>query len=166
VNTGDKLILFDTGMGTSQLFGPTTGRQQKSMVKAGIKPEDIDAVVCSHAHIDYIGGIVDANDKPLFPNAQIYIAQSDLDYWTDEGKLGGPAQGLDRPRAQEPATGPGSRGVLQGRPGISARRPGDRGTRAHGRPPHFMVSSAGKSFAFLGWNSPTTPTPSNRRQRV
>src|ERR1700716_4768868 len=25
VNTGDKLILFDTGMGTSQAFGPTTG---------------------------------------------------------------------------------------------------------------------------------------------
>jgi hypothetical protein len=25
VNTGDKLILFDTGMGTSKAFGPTTG---------------------------------------------------------------------------------------------------------------------------------------------
>src|SRR5437899_10035568 len=90
VNTGDKLILFDTGMGSSKMFGATTGRQQKSMAEAGIKPEDIDAVVCSHAHIDHIGGIVDANDKPLFPNAQYYIAQSDLDFWTDEGKLGGP----------------------------------------------------------------------------
>ena len=39
VNTGDKLILFDTGMGTSQAFGPTTGRQQKSLAEAGIKPE-------------------------------------------------------------------------------------------------------------------------------
>src|SRR5215510_11485856 len=86
VNTGDKLILFDTGMGTSKAFGPPTGQQQKSMAEAGIKPEDIDAVVCSHAHIDHIGGIVDANNKPLFPNAQIYIAQSDFDFWTDEGK--------------------------------------------------------------------------------
>ncbi|MDO9561060.1 MAG: MBL fold metallo-hydrolase, partial [Bradyrhizobium sp.] len=25
VNTGDKLVLFDTGMGTSKAFGPTTG---------------------------------------------------------------------------------------------------------------------------------------------
>src|SRR3954466_240160 len=32
VNTGDKLILFDTGMGSSKLFGNTTGRQQKSMM--------------------------------------------------------------------------------------------------------------------------------------
>ena len=70
VNTGDKLILFDTGMGTSKAFGPTTGRQQKSMAEAGIKPEDIDAVVFSHAHIDHIGGVVDASGKVLFPNAQ------------------------------------------------------------------------------------------------
>src|ERR1700760_2351423 len=90
VNMGDRLVLFDTGMGTSKAFGPTTGRQQKSMAEAGIKPEDIDAVVCSHAHIDHIGGIVGADDKPLFPNAQFYIAQSDFDFWTDEGKMGSP----------------------------------------------------------------------------
>jgi hypothetical protein len=60
------------------------------MQEAGIKPEDIDAVVLSHAHIDHIGGIVGADDKPLFPNAQYYIAQSDLDFWTDEGKMGSP----------------------------------------------------------------------------
>ena len=76
VNMGDKLVLFDTGMGTSQAFGPTTGRQQKSMAEAGIKPEDIDAVVFSHAHIDHIGGVVDAGGKVLFPNAQFYIARA------------------------------------------------------------------------------------------
>src|SRR6201989_3606452 len=90
VNTGDKLVLFDTGMGTSQMFGPTTGRQQKRMAEAGIKPEDIDAVVFSHAHIDHIGGVVDASGKVLFPNAQFYIAQSHFDCWTDEGKMGSP----------------------------------------------------------------------------
>jgi len=90
VNTGDKLILFDTGMGTAKNFGPTTGRQQKSMKEAGIKPEDIDAVVFSHAHIDHIGGVVDESGKVLFPNAQYYIAQSDVDFWTDESKAGGP----------------------------------------------------------------------------
>src|SRR5262245_59658664 len=26
VNTGDKLVLFDTGMGSSTMFGPTTGK--------------------------------------------------------------------------------------------------------------------------------------------
>src|SRR6202171_4663030 len=89
VNTGDKLVLFDTGLGSAKGFGPTTGRQQKSMKEAGIKPEDIDAVVFSHAHIDHIGGVVDGSGKVLFPNAQFYIAQSDFDYWTDEGKMNG-----------------------------------------------------------------------------
>src|ERR1700759_3307156 len=75
VNTGDKLILFDTGMGTSQAFGPTTGRQQKSLAEAGIKPEDIDAVVFSHAHIDHIGGTLGRDDQPVFPKPPYYITQ-------------------------------------------------------------------------------------------
>jgi hypothetical protein len=35
VNMNDKLVLFDTGMGTSRLFGPTTGRLQKSIAESG-----------------------------------------------------------------------------------------------------------------------------------
>src|SRR4030088_413961 len=63
VNMGDKLVLFDTGMGTAKAFGPTTGRQQKSMAAAGLKPGAIEAVVLSHAHIDHIGGLVRADKK-------------------------------------------------------------------------------------------------------
>jgi glyoxylase-like metal-dependent hydrolase (beta-lactamase superfamily II) len=150
VNLGDRLVLFDTGMGTSKAFGPTTGRQQKSMAEAGIKPEDIDAVVLSHAHIDHIGGIVGADDKPLFPNAQFYIAQSDFDFWTDEGKMGTPLKDF----------------VVHARKNLMPVR--DRlvffkdgqeflpGIQAMAAPGHtvghhmFMVTSDGKSFAFLG----------------
>ena len=150
VNMGDKLVLFDTGMGTAKAFGPTTGRQQKSMMEAGIKPEDIDAVVFTHAHIDHIGGVVDDKDKNLFPNAQFYIAQSDFDFWTDEGKLGGPLKDF----------------VLHARKNLMPVK--DRlvfikdgqeflpGVQAIAAPGHtvghhiFMISSEGKSFAFLG----------------
>ena len=150
VNIGDKLVLFDTGMGTSKAFGPTTGRQQKSMAEAGIKPGDIDAVVCSHAHIDHIGGIVGEDGKSLFPNAQVYIAQSDFEFWTDEGKLGGPLKDF----------------VLHARKNLLPVR--DRlvffkdgqeflpGIQAISAPGHtvghtmFTVTSNGKSFAFLG----------------
>ena len=150
VNIGNKLILFDTGMGTSKAFGPTTGRQQKSMSEAGIKPEDIDAVVFSHAHVDHIGGIVDASDKPLFPNAQYYIAQSDFDFWTDEGKLGGPKKD-DVLHARK--------NLLPVRDRLVFFKDGQEflpGVQAMAAPGHtvghtiFMVTSAGKSFAFLG----------------
>lgn len=150
VNMGDRLILFDTGMGTSQAFGPTTGRQQKSMKEAGIKPEDIDAVVLSHAHIDHIGGIVDADNKPLFPNAQYYIAQSDLDFWTDEGKMGSPLKDF---------VVHARKNLLPVRDRIVFFKDGQEflpGVQAIAAPGHtvghtiFMVSSGGKSFAFLG----------------
>jgi glyoxylase-like metal-dependent hydrolase (beta-lactamase superfamily II) len=150
VNTGDKLILFDTGMGTAKPFGPTTGRQQKSMAEAGIKPSDIDAVVLSHAHIDHIGGIVGADDKPLFPNAQYYIAQSDFDFWTDESKLGGDLKAF---------VAHARKNLLPVRDRLVFFKDGQEflpGVQAIAAPGHtvghtiFMVTSAGKSFAFLG----------------
>src|ERR1700710_608657 len=150
VNMGDKLVLFDTGMGTSKAFGPTTGRQQKSMAEAGIKPGDIDAVVLSHAHIDHIGGIVDADNKPLFPNAQVYIAQSDFDFWTDEKKLDSPLKDFVV-HARKNLMPVKDRLVFfkdgqEFLPGIQAMAaPGHTGG-----PPMFMVTSNGKSFAFLG----------------
>src|ERR1700694_5420611 len=150
VNMGDKLVLFDTGMGTSKAFGPTTGRQQKSMAEAGIKPQDIDAVVLSHAHIDHIGGIVDAADKPLFPHAQFYIAQSDFDFWTDEGKMGSLLKDFIVHARKN---------LLPVRDRLVYFKDGQEflpGIQAIATPGHtvghhiFMVTSEGKSFAFLG----------------
>ena len=150
VNMGDKLVLFDTGMGTSKAFGPTTGRQQKSMAEAGIKPGDIDAVVCSHAHIDHIGGIVGSDDKPLFPNAQVYIAQSDFDFWTDEGKLGSPLKDFVV-HARKNLLPVKDRLVFfkdgqEFLPGVQAMAATGHTVGHH----MFMVTSNGKSFAFLG----------------
>ncbi len=150
VNMGDKLVLFDTGMGMAKDFGPTTGRQQKSMAEAGIKPEDIDAVVFSHAHVDHIGGVVDNGGKVLFPNAQFYIAQSDFDFWTDEARLGGPMKDFIVHARKN---------LLPVRDKLVFFKDGQEflpGIQAMAAPGHtvghhiFMITSAGKSFAFLG----------------
>jgi len=149
VNMGDKLVLFDTGLGTVKNFGPTTGRQQKSMKEAGIKPEDIDAVVFSHGHIDHIGGVVDENNKVLFPNAQFYIAQSDFDFWTDEGKANGPLKDFIVHARKN---------LLPVRDHIVFYKDGQEflpGIQAMLAPGHtvghtiFMISSEGKSFVYL-----------------
>jgi len=149
VNTGDKLVLFDTGLGSTKGFGPTTGRQQKSLMEAGIKPEDIDAVVFSHAHPDHVGGVVDDNGKPLFPNAQYYIAQSDLEFWTDEGKNNGPLKDF---------IAIARKNLLPVRDRIVFYKDGQEflpGIQAVSAPGHtvghtmFMIASDGKSFAYL-----------------
>ena len=150
VNFGDRLVMFDTGMGFSKAFGPTTGRLLKSMQEAGIDPASIDAIVCSHAHIDHTGGICSAEGKPHFPNAQIYISQVDHDYWLDDARLGTPFKAFGeharanlRPVRDRIVFFKDGQEFLPGITAISA--PGH-------SPGHtiFNVSSGGKSFVFLG----------------
>ncbi|GAN77010.1 MBL fold metallo-hydrolase [Acidisphaera rubrifaciens] len=88
LNTGDRVVLFDTGMGSVKLFGPTTGQLMKTLAAAGINGKDVDAVVMSHAHIDHCGGIMADDGTRNFPNAQLYISEADFNYWTDPQKVG------------------------------------------------------------------------------
>jgi glyoxylase-like metal-dependent hydrolase (beta-lactamase superfamily II) len=87
LNTGSRLALFDSGMGTSKMFGNTTGKLLSGLAQVGIKPAQIDDVICSHAHIDHTGGLADAKGKKFFPNATIHINKLDYDFWTDEKNI-------------------------------------------------------------------------------
>ncbi|MBE7159456.1 MAG: MBL fold metallo-hydrolase, partial [Rhodospirillales bacterium] len=87
VNFGDRVVLFDTGMGNDTLFGNSTGKMLITLREAGIDPASVDAVVMSHAHIDHCGGLVNAAGKRNFPNAQYFIGEPDFAYWTDDSKI-------------------------------------------------------------------------------
>lgn len=87
LNTGDKLVLFDTGLGSTKMMGDKTGRLFSTLTAAGIEPKDIDAVVLTHAHPDHCWALMTNEGARNFPNAQIYMAQADFDFWTDEAKL-------------------------------------------------------------------------------
>lgn len=87
VNTGSKLALIDTGTGVGvKAFGPNSGRLLANLQAAGIHPRSIDAVLLTHAHADHAFGLMTEKGKRIFPNAQIYMSQAELEFWTDESK--------------------------------------------------------------------------------
>ncbi|MDB5470859.1 MAG: fold metallo-hydrolase [Caulobacter sp.] len=71
-----------------------TGRQPLAtpfldqMKAAGWGPETVDAVVCTHLHVDHVGWntmLVDGAWVPTFPNARYLIGRAEYDHWSAEG---------------------------------------------------------------------------------
>ncbi|MEP6739800.1 MAG: MBL fold metallo-hydrolase [Caldimonas sp.] len=84
INTGDKLILVDTG--AAKLFGPTLGNLLANLAAAGYRPEQVDAVLITHMHPDHVGGLM-TEGKIAFPNATVHADQHDVDFWLAQTNL-------------------------------------------------------------------------------
>src|SRR5260370_1684203 len=80
VNTGRQLILVDAGSGT-WLGGGKFGDLVANLRTAGCTPEEVDIVLVTHLHSDHIGGLTTPDGKIVFPNADIYVAKADSDFW-------------------------------------------------------------------------------------
>ncbi|WP_339374099.1 hypothetical protein [Methylogaea oryzae] len=44
----------------------------------------MDTVVITHLHADHVGGLNDADGRPLFGNAKIFVSQADSDFWLSQ----------------------------------------------------------------------------------
>ena len=89
INTGKNLILVDTGFGPA-MFANTKGvlgQVPNNLAAAGIALTDIDTVVISHFHADHVNGLVAADGKPMFPNAEIKVPAVEWKYWMDDGEM-------------------------------------------------------------------------------
>ncbi len=80
VNTGKQLILVDAGAGT-WWGGGALGRLVGSLRSAGYTPEEIDVVLVTHLHSDHVGGLTTQDGKRVFPNADVYVAKAESDFW-------------------------------------------------------------------------------------
>lgn len=84
INTGDKLVLVDTG--AAGLFGPTLGNLAANLKASGYQPEQVDEVYITHMHPDHVGGLM-AGDKLAFPNAIVRADKADADFWLSQANL-------------------------------------------------------------------------------
>jgi glyoxylase-like metal-dependent hydrolase (beta-lactamase superfamily II) len=82
VSDGKDLVLIDSG--SSDCFGPTMGRMVENIRAAGFNPEDVSTVLLTHMHPDHACGVTLPDGKPAFPNATVWAARRDADFWLNE----------------------------------------------------------------------------------
>ncbi|MEE8290493.1 MAG: MBL fold metallo-hydrolase [Candidatus Tectomicrobia bacterium] len=91
VRTRHHNILVDTCVGDDKprpsrasWHMQSRGTGPANLVAAGVPPEQIDYVFCTHMHTDHVGWntkLQDGRWVPTFPNAKYIFSKKELDYW-------------------------------------------------------------------------------------
>jgi glyoxylase-like metal-dependent hydrolase (beta-lactamase superfamily II) len=89
--TGLRLVV-DTCVGNDKPRGLLRGKALSTnflqdMADAGWARESVDAVVCTHLHVDHVGWntmLADGKWVPTFPNARYLIGRREFEHWSQE----------------------------------------------------------------------------------
>ncbi|MET4324051.1 MBL fold metallo-hydrolase, partial [Bradyrhizobium sp. RT5a] len=90
IRTRHHTILFDTCCGNDKerSYFPAWHRLQtpflQNLARAGVSPELVDFVMCSHLHADHVGWntrLLDGEWDPTFPNARYPISKGEFEWW-------------------------------------------------------------------------------------
>ena len=103
VKTGRHTILIDACIGNDKerpsrpQFHHMKSPFIDDLARLGVKPEEVDYVMCTHLHWDHVGWntrLQDGRWVPTFPNAKYVIAKKEHDHWQNFH-----ASGVDSPHA-------------------------------------------------------------------
>lgn len=81
VERGGLRVLVDAG--TAQCFGEGLGQVLANLRASGFRPEDVDAVLMTHAHPDHLCGVLDAQGAVAYPKATLWLAREEAAHWED-----------------------------------------------------------------------------------
>jgi glyoxylase-like metal-dependent hydrolase (beta-lactamase superfamily II) len=95
VRTRHHTILIDTCVGNHKERSnrplwhlKTDDTYMRALAMHGLKPEDIDYVMCTHLHGDHVGWntkLENGQWVPTFPNARYVFSHKELDAWQNQG---------------------------------------------------------------------------------
>lgn len=78
VTADGTCILFDTGLGAAD------SRLMSGLESIHVKAPDVKYIYLTHMHGDHIGGMLTAEGKVVFPNAEVYVSKPEYDYWLSD----------------------------------------------------------------------------------
>jgi glyoxylase-like metal-dependent hydrolase (beta-lactamase superfamily II) len=73
------------------------GTYLQDLAAAGVKPDDVDLVVCTHLHVDHVGWntrLEGGRWVPTFPRATYIFARDEFEFWKQESVTGREEFGL------------------------------------------------------------------------
>jgi glyoxylase-like metal-dependent hydrolase (beta-lactamase superfamily II) len=93
VRTPHHTVLIDSCIGNGKDRMPfrdwheMDGPWMHRLTDTGVRPEDIDFVMCTHLHVDHVGWntrLENGQWVPTFPNAKYIFSQQEFDFWHAE----------------------------------------------------------------------------------
>lgn len=84
ITDGSRTVMVDAGAGNDATplgEGAVTGRMPEALAMLGMRPDDVEAVVHTHLHVDHAGGDLTPGGEPFFPIARVVVQRSEVEHW-------------------------------------------------------------------------------------
>ncbi|TCT08190.1 MBL fold metallo-hydrolase [Aquabacter spiritensis] len=88
-----RFALIDAGTGPAG--GAALGKVSGALAAAGLDPARVEVLILTHLHVDHASGAIGADGKALFPNAELILQHSEIEFWLDDAIRARAPQGMD-----------------------------------------------------------------------